>query len=282
MREAFGRLMRQAINQIDIDAVKAERARGLQKVARQFEWLVAVDRLLHLGMKILDAHAEPVEAEPAECFQVRPRGHARVDLDADFGVLRKSEALASGAEEVFYLFRRQISWRSSAPVKLNHGPFARHAAADALHFFLQHIEVGRRDALIFLDDHVARAEKAQALAKRNVHVERNRRARLFGLGMHFFQIVWTKGLVPHWRGWIARIARARAVVAHKKFLTDMQFVAHLLQAWVSECHFAGLLLLPSERLHCGLRLVQSSFLRGLDKKLGIFDRRILNDAVSEI
>ncbi len=185
MREAFRRLVWQAKNQIHINTVEAKLAGGLNEIARQFERLVAMNSLLYLGMKILDAHAEPVEAEPAECFEVRPGSHARVDLDADFGLFRKMEALASRAEEVLNLFGRQIGWSSSAPVKLNHGPFARHASAHAPHFLLEHAEIRRSNALILLNDDVARAEQAEALAERNVHVKRNRRARPFGLRMPF-------------------------------------------------------------------------------------------------
>jgi len=36
-------------------------ASGEEQVARHFEWLNAVDGFLHIGVKILDAHAEAVE-----------------------------------------------------------------------------------------------------------------------------------------------------------------------------------------------------------------------------
>jgi len=68
VREAVGRLIGQAIDQVDVDAVKTEIASGEEQVARHFERLNTVDGFLHVGVKILDAHAEAVEAEFAESF----------------------------------------------------------------------------------------------------------------------------------------------------------------------------------------------------------------------
>ena len=44
---------------------------------------------LHLGMKILNAHAQAIEPEPPQGLEMRFRGDARVDFDADLGVLRE-------------------------------------------------------------------------------------------------------------------------------------------------------------------------------------------------
>ena len=63
--EAVGRLVGKAVNQVDVDAVEAEFARGEEQVAGHFEWLNAVDGLLYVGVEILDAHAEAIEAELA-------------------------------------------------------------------------------------------------------------------------------------------------------------------------------------------------------------------------
>ena len=67
--EAVGGLIRQAVNQIDIEAFEAELARGDDQVAGHFVRLDAVDGLLHFGLKILDAHAQAIEAEPAQAFR---------------------------------------------------------------------------------------------------------------------------------------------------------------------------------------------------------------------
>ena len=54
-------------------------------------------------MKILNAHAQAIEAKPAQRFQVRLRRDARIDLDADFRVGREGESLRRVAEKLFHL-----------------------------------------------------------------------------------------------------------------------------------------------------------------------------------
>ena len=123
MREALGSLQRQAVDQVDVDAVKAEPARLFDQAPRHFERLDAVNCFLHFGMKILNAHAQAVEAEPPQRFKMRVRRHARIDLDADLRVRRERKSLGREAEQAFHLFRRQIRRRAAAPVKLHNGPF---------------------------------------------------------------------------------------------------------------------------------------------------------------
>ena len=91
--EAFRRLVRQTINEIDVDAIELQVARGEQQIARQFERLNSVNGRLHLGMKILDAHAEAVEAQATQSFEMLAGGYPRIDLDPDFRVRRKIKML---------------------------------------------------------------------------------------------------------------------------------------------------------------------------------------------
>src|SRR5215468_6034178 len=65
VREALSTLIRQSINQIHIDAVEAKLASSDDQVARHLEWLNTVHRLLHVRMKILDAHAQAIEPHPS-------------------------------------------------------------------------------------------------------------------------------------------------------------------------------------------------------------------------
>src|SRR5438309_5091522 len=92
------RLVWEAIDQVDVDAVEAESARGEEQVARHFEWLNAMHGFLHFSAKVLNANAETVEPELAQSFEMLARGYARVNLDADLTVgikmkmfFRKSE-----------------------------------------------------------------------------------------------------------------------------------------------------------------------------------------------
>ena len=168
--EAFGRLVRQAIDQVDVNAVKAKLACGDEQIAGHFEWLDAVNRLLHFGMEILDAHAEAIEAQLAKRFEVRSRRDTGIDFDADFAVWRKVETLARKSEEVFDLHRGKIRGRAAAPMELHNGAIFRNATADALRFTLEHIQIRRRDTFVFLNHHVAGAEQAKALAEGDMHV----------------------------------------------------------------------------------------------------------------
>ena len=103
-----------------------------------------MDGFLHFRLEILNAHAEAVEAEAAQGFEVRAAGDARVDFDSDFGVGREGKSLARVAEEIFHLRGREIRRRAAAPVELDHGALFRDHAADVFDFAFQRGEVGRR------------------------------------------------------------------------------------------------------------------------------------------
>ena len=65
-----GGLVGQAVDEVDVDAVEAERAGAGDQVARHFVGLDAMDGFLHFGVEILDAHAEAIEAELRRRFEV--------------------------------------------------------------------------------------------------------------------------------------------------------------------------------------------------------------------
>ena len=161
---------------------------------------------------------------------------AGIDFNADFSVGSEIEVFAGEAEKVFDLRGSQIRGSAAAPMELNDWAIAGNAAADASHFALQDFQVRWRDALIFLDDDVARAEEAQALAKGNVHVEGDRRFSALGLFVDFFEVGGAEGIVPDRRGGIAGVARTGTVVAGEKFLADAKLFARALQAWIRDGH----------------------------------------------
>src|SRR6266446_1657908 len=71
VRESPGSLMREAVDKIDVYALKAKGAGNVDEVACQFEWLNAVYGFLHIGVKILNAHTEAVETQAAKRFKMR-------------------------------------------------------------------------------------------------------------------------------------------------------------------------------------------------------------------
>src|SRR4029077_7452738 len=108
----------------------------------------------------------------------------------------------------------------------------RNAAADALHLLLQHVEIGRRDTLVLLNDYVAGAKEAETFAEGNVHVQRNWCACTLGFFVYALEIGRAEGIVPDRSSGIAGIAWPGAIVFCEKFFADMKLSLHLLQAWM--------------------------------------------------
>ena len=90
-REALGRLPGKPVDEICVDGEVAQLPGTLHQSLHHLERLNAVDRLLHLGIEVLNPEAEAVEAERAEVRQSFGRHGARVDLDRDLGVRRQPE-----------------------------------------------------------------------------------------------------------------------------------------------------------------------------------------------
>src|SRR6266403_875581 len=272
------RLVGKAVNQIDVDAIEAEIASGEEQVARHFVGLNAVDGLLDFGLEVLNAHAETVETELAQRFEVGAGSDTRVNLDANLAIGVELKVFFRESEEILDLFGRQIGWRAAAPVELHDGTILRDAAADAFHLLLQHVEIRRGDALVFLNYDVARAEEAEAFTKGNVHIEGYWRPGTVGLFVNTFQIGGAEGVVPDGRCGIAGVARAGAIVFCEKFFADTQLAAHLIEAWMCECHAWRLLL----HVRNGRYMLNQRMLASLDKQLGVLDRRVLQNSVAEV
>ena len=73
LRKALRGLVGQAVNQVHVDAVESPARAVEDQFAGHFEWLNAMNGLLHFGIEILDAHTQPIEAELPQSFQVRAR-----------------------------------------------------------------------------------------------------------------------------------------------------------------------------------------------------------------
>src|SRR5260370_32657414 len=157
--------------------------------------LDAVDRLLDVGMEILNTHAEAIETQLAESFKMRAGGYARVDLDANLAVEIEVEMFLCKGEEILDLLGCQVGWSAAAPMELDYGAILGDAAADAFHFLFQDVKIRRGDTFVFLDDDVAGAKKTEAFAEGNVHVKRNGRAGALGFTMHAFKVGGTASTV---------------------------------------------------------------------------------------
>lgn len=121
-------------------------------------------------------------------------------------------------------------------MELHDGAVIGNAVAYVLDFALKDFQVRRRDALVFLDDDVAGAEEAEALAEGNVHVEGDGGFGAVGFFVNFFKVGWAEGVVPDGRGGVAGVTRAGTVVACEKLFADAKLFAHALQSWICERH----------------------------------------------
>src|SRR5258708_38271907 len=101
-----------------------------------------------------------------------PRSHSRIDFDSDLRFGRKAKALRGVSKKIFQLRGGGIRWRPAAPVKLHHFTFAGDRFAYPSDLFFQDVEVGYRNTLVFLVDVVARAQKTDDFAGRQIHVKR--------------------------------------------------------------------------------------------------------------
>ena len=92
--ERLRRLLRQAVDQVGVDRLEAERARRAHQVTHALEALHAVHRLLHRRVEVLDAEADAVEAQSRPARQALGVRGARIDLDRDLGARRDAERRA--------------------------------------------------------------------------------------------------------------------------------------------------------------------------------------------
>src|ERR1700736_6175739 len=157
---------------------------------------------------------------------------AGIYFDANFCVRSEGEAFPCSSEQVFDLRWGEIRRSAAAPMELHHRAFARNAATHALQLALENAKIRRSHIFVFLNDDVARAKQAQALAEGNMHVQGNRRSSPIRLFVHSFEVVGAKGVIPNRGRRVARVPGARAVVSSKKFFAHTEFFAHLVQAWV--------------------------------------------------
>src|ERR1700736_3234602 len=125
-------------------------------------------------MKVLNAHAQSIEAQAAQRLQMRLCGDARIDLNANFRVRGESKTFRCVMKKTFHLIGGQIRGRAPAPVKLDDGAFAGNKFADVVDFPLKDFNVWWRNTVILCDHDVASTKQAQALTKGKVHVKRDR------------------------------------------------------------------------------------------------------------
>jgi hypothetical protein len=124
--EARGRLLGQAVDQVGVDRAVAQRAGASHQLAHHLERLLTVHGLLHVGIEVLDAEAQAVEAEAAEVRSrsgVTVRGSTSIET-SESGVRRTPR---DGAHQPLELVVGEEGRRAAAEVELRH----RSAGAEA-------------------------------------------------------------------------------------------------------------------------------------------------------
>ncbi len=181
-RQRIRRLQRQAVDQVGVDRFEADLARGLHQLRNLLVRLDAMHGLLDERVEVLHAEAQTVEAERCQMREPLPAHGARVDLDRNFGSLQKGECASQRAHHAVEFGVRQEGRRSAAEVKLQQGLAAAERFDLQCEFVLERIEILAGALVMAGDDLVARTVIANRLAKRNVHVDRQRRAPANGAG----------------------------------------------------------------------------------------------------
>ena len=170
--ERRGRLVRQAVDEVEIDRAVAEFAHPIHRLLRHLARLDAMNGLLHLGIEILHAHRGAVEADLAQRHHVIAREPARIHLHAGFDVGRKREMLVDDFAEPADFVGPQKRGRAAAEVEL-HGFAAlvqvRRHLGD---FAAEVIDVVPALVVIERDDGGAAAEPAERFAERDVEIDR--------------------------------------------------------------------------------------------------------------
>ncbi|MNS91997.1 hypothetical protein D3C72_1261110 [compost metagenome] len=128
-------------------------------------------------VEVLDAKAQPIEAQPLQIGQPLGRRRARIDLDRDLGVRLEMESGAQVAHETREFLVGQECRRASAEMQLRHG----HAPPQLLHvqinFFCQGVQIAGGAVMMASHYLVTGAVVTDGLAEGNMEVERQRLCR---------------------------------------------------------------------------------------------------------
>ena len=170
--DAFGGLVRQAVNQIDADGFESGFAGGIDDFFGFVVALDAVDCCLHFRVKVLNTDTHAVETEFAQFEDSFAADFARVDFDGVFAVGNQLEVFTNHVEDAFELVVAQECGRAAAEVELRELVSSTQMRCQQFHFFFQILDIGIGTAFVFGNDFVAAAVIADGIAEGDVDVER--------------------------------------------------------------------------------------------------------------
>jgi hypothetical protein len=183
--------------------------------------LHAVDGALHRRIEILDAQADAVEALAAQGGDALRRDRARIDFDRELALVigGEIEVRTQGGQQLVHLPVRQVGRRAAAEVQLVDPLVSGQQRALHGNLAIQVMEVFDRLAVILRDDLVATAVVAQRRAKRDMHIQRQRRAVAVRIeaGDRVPVLCGAEAAAEAVGGRIRRVARTRLVeLAHQR------------------------------------------------------------------
>ena len=167
-------LPRQTVNEVGVDRGVADLAGLLDQRTHRLERLLAMHRLLHIGVEVLHAKTQPVETHASQAPQAHFVDRARVDLDRHLGVGGDVEGCAQHVHQAREFIVTEEGGRAAAEVQLGQHLMATEHGHVQLDLALERLEVFAGTLVVTGDDLVARAVVADRLAKRDVHVQRQR------------------------------------------------------------------------------------------------------------
>ena len=171
--KGFRGLLGQAVDQVNIDRAKLQRARGIDYGPGFFQALQAIDRPLHVRVEVLQADADPVEAQFTQQAHGRPVGFAGVDFDAVITrvVVQQVEVLAQLGHQLTQFVVAEKSRGATAEVQLLDLLFGVQVAGNQLDFLFELLQVRLCPATVLGNDFVAGTVVANVRAERHVHIQ---------------------------------------------------------------------------------------------------------------
>ena len=225
------RLQGQAIDQIDVDRLKTQAARRLHQSKHLLCRLDAVHGFLHGGVKVLHAKTQAVETQLGQNGQAAFVHGARVHLNGVFTARHEFKVRAQQGHELPQLLVAHEGGRAAAQMQLADRLPEPQMPGVQRDLFAEICQIIRSPLFVLGDDFVAGTVVAQRLAKRNVHIQRQRwlfahRARL-ALHQRLHVIGFAKGFNKTVCSGVGGVARAGHVKACQQLRRDNGHVSAL-------------------------------------------------------
>ena len=166
-------LVRQAIEQVEVDPADAAGAQALDDSGGDLEALHPVDGALDDRVEGLHPEAGAVDPVGGERVEQHRVGRARVELDREFGALGDPEPLRHGRHHHRQARRSEHAGRASAPVQVRQRQTAIEVLGDEVDFGQERVAVPVDPRLVAGQARVAAAVPAEHAAERHMEVERD-------------------------------------------------------------------------------------------------------------